>query len=445
MRRSWDLSRVSADGSALDPRTNATNALEAGLTGDGTTNDTAAFQAAVDAALLTSSNLWNGYHVLYFPPGSYRLQSFAITDRENLMLIGDGDSSLIRRLGFRGSNDLGTFTECSKLWIRNLAFDQNGAEFFNGIRLYGIQDLKITENHWYDSAPLGFGSRDFDRYAFVNGHNIPPSRDVYVAGNLIEDLQVELDDCQRALVEHNTSLRAPTTVGIGCFGISDDSVCIDFTMRYNKIYDAAGFAITFNKDTPANLRNIFRRINCYANEIRYSQFSPPAIYMGSGSTTAVQTTDLFEDINISGNTITYAPSCPDGGSEHSVISFLGASNITSYKWNRGRVSDNTIIGNGRIGGSYAIQIRRPQNLRVEGNNVSGTVDGIFIAHQIQNNVVKYNTVHASRTAYALIGTLGGDVGGNVLTDNLFLGAPTDPLLTDNLDGTDVAAEPTDAN
>lgn len=61
--------------------------------GDGTTNDTAAIQAAIDAAA-TYAAANNGYAEVLFPPATYLLSSAARTDRSgNAQLASDGRST----------------------------------------------------------------------------------------------------------------------------------------------------------------------------------------------------------------------------------------------------------------------------------------------------------------------------------------------------------------
>lgn len=65
---------------------NAINVLDYGATGDGVTNDTAAVQAAIDAALGSASG------TLWLPKGTYAVTSVNIypTGGKSLVLIGDG-------------------------------------------------------------------------------------------------------------------------------------------------------------------------------------------------------------------------------------------------------------------------------------------------------------------------------------------------------------------
>lgn len=59
-----------------------------GAVGDGTTNDTAAVQAAIDAAPSTGAVIW-------FPAGTYKLVTSALTLKSNLTLLGAGTLSSI--------------------------------------------------------------------------------------------------------------------------------------------------------------------------------------------------------------------------------------------------------------------------------------------------------------------------------------------------------------
>jgi hypothetical protein len=65
------------------------NVLDYGAVGDGTANDTAAIQAAIDSLSVTSSATSNGSGTVYFPAGNYRITD-TIRIGYGITLLGDG-------------------------------------------------------------------------------------------------------------------------------------------------------------------------------------------------------------------------------------------------------------------------------------------------------------------------------------------------------------------
>ncbi len=108
----YPLLREDGDGSAVSvkaagatlARTQAQRAGDAfnvkdfGAKGDGVTNDTAAIQAAIDAAeqRVGSANYWgNAYRTVYLPPGHYVASGLVISKR--IAFVGDGTGSVTLR------------------------------------------------------------------------------------------------------------------------------------------------------------------------------------------------------------------------------------------------------------------------------------------------------------------------------------------------------------
>lgn len=72
----------------LDLRGGLHNVRDYGATGDGTTDDTAAIQAAIDAAEARIASAGDGATV-YFPPGIYRTSSELTVEAESVALVGE--------------------------------------------------------------------------------------------------------------------------------------------------------------------------------------------------------------------------------------------------------------------------------------------------------------------------------------------------------------------
>lgn len=90
------------------------NVKDSGATGNGSTDDTAAIQAA--AALVTS----NG--ALYFPPGNYRITSgFTFSGLTNVKIFGDG-ATINNDSGSAGGNTLVIDNTCLSFEVCNIRF-----------------------------------------------------------------------------------------------------------------------------------------------------------------------------------------------------------------------------------------------------------------------------------------------------------------------------------
>lgn len=117
-----------------------------GAKGDGTTDDTAAIQAAVTAL----SSL--GHGLLYFPPGFYRTASNVTLQNLNNFEIR-GVSATLMPTDTDGvttvAGDIMRLTACSNFTVNGLTFDANASKRGNGdqpisLRLAGCADFRIT-------------------------------------------------------------------------------------------------------------------------------------------------------------------------------------------------------------------------------------------------------------------------------------------------------------
>jgi hypothetical protein len=153
------------------------NVVDYGAVGDGATNNSAAFQAAINAS--------EG-KTLYIPAGSYILLT-AVTLVNNLTILGDGQMSKIitgasagqisasnktnitlRQINFtnnsNGSN-VPTFTECTTVIVDNCYFDPTVISSTT-LRFQGSVNILITNSYFYDadsfiyldSFPIGSGA-----------------------------------------------------------------------------------------------------------------------------------------------------------------------------------------------------------------------------------------------------------------------------------------------
>ncbi len=108
-------------GSAWTPLTSKVNVRWFGAKGDGVTDDSAAIQAALNAA----ADLTNASSTLYFPAGKYRIAQPVLKDlsavRNHLIVEGDGSSSKIL-LNVSSTATALSFVNAYSVLVRNLIF-----------------------------------------------------------------------------------------------------------------------------------------------------------------------------------------------------------------------------------------------------------------------------------------------------------------------------------
>lgn len=400
---------------ASDPRASATNALNEGLVGDGTTDDTAAFAAAVATALADDNNLWNGYHVLYMPTGYYYINNPQFTAISNLYVVGDGmyRSRFRQNTGSRFMN----FDDCNYIRFTDLGFDLNGITNFGGLRFAQCNHVWVSQCRFYDSAPLGLATGDIDRFAMITARDGDTSTSVYCGYNLVEDSQLEFDHVQGLIVEHNLNVRSATTVGMGTFGIGDGGIATDLIYRHNRIIGAQRIGLCVQKDsTDGNME--FRRVMIYDNEIIFTISGGTGIRLGTPSTTIAQVTDVFEDIHIIGNKIRYLPGCPNQQDGNGGIVALAPN--SGYGYDRCTCSSNILDGNLR--GLYqAIELNRWRDGFVWNNTIMRAFgSGIALIRECENMSVKWNMIDTGSNALAL--TDSGD--NNTFSSNYYLDSST---------------------
>lgn len=414
----------------------ATNALTGGfgVTGDGTTNDTSAVSSAITAAIASSANLWNAYHVIYFPQGTYILNNLTKSGSaiSNLLILGDGNSSIFKRVGVAGNTPMATLSVPVRLRIQNMAFDMNGLTSFGGWKVYGCQGYYVEDCRIYDSVNAGFAlwANSTDLFGFLIGAGTL-NKDIVFRNNVVEDLQTEFDDIERCLVEGNTILRQPTSTAFGSFMINGSTVnvCRDVTVRNNTFIDSNARCITFNVDSSSVLTSTWQRIVISGNKMIQRRDADRGIQMGANNATWPLTSVTFEDIIIENNEITY--DAGSTGSTDNYLIYLAGGINNNLTVNRCRVSGNTLKGNGK-NLAQAMRLNFLQNYMISGNRVeqgTGPFTGLLMDRPNTGKVL-WNTFQMQLSQFIdqAVFQVTNSLGNNVFSNNFYRGVPGTTLF-----------------
>jgi parallel beta-helix repeat protein len=392
------------------------NVKDFGAKGDGVSDDTAAIQAAINAAVSGTT--------ISFPRGTYNVSNFVVKKRSGLSFVGDGQNSLIKQKA--GAVRIATFEGSRDIVITKLAFDANGITSYGGVVFYASTGVRIESNRFFDSAPKPI--RATDRYSFVFAKGTEPSREIRIVNNDIEDLQLEIDHLQRAVIDRNVVKRAVKTAGIGIFTVGDNAIAEDVQITNNVVVDPVGAGFSVGIDPPTSRNCVFRRITIADNQVVRSKTSGYGVRVGTGDNSKKADGNVFEDIVIKKNRFRIETTAP----QPRQIVFANASTRAGIVFNRLTVSANQLENEARGGQEFAIDLRRIQNSFVMDNTIKGAANGISLGGELLSNKLSNNTVDASDTAYALAGSLGR----NTAVDNRIIGRPKQRWLLSNMQASD---------
>lgn len=133
--------------SAQDKLREFVSVKDFGAKGDGTTNDTAAIQAAINAVIAA------GGGAVYIPAATYITRELTIAGN-NITIFGDGSVSLLKRDGSWTGTNRGIFQfdnstqDLENITIRTIGIDFNGTlDFGFGIKLGNAASLPATYNY----------------------------------------------------------------------------------------------------------------------------------------------------------------------------------------------------------------------------------------------------------------------------------------------------------
>ncbi len=194
----------------------------------------------------------------------------------------------------------------------------------------------------------------------------------------------------------------------------------DYIVAGNIIVDPNGRAIAFNIDPVSGSTNTFERIHIFNNTIiRSSDNTLSAgnqdIFIGTGNTASVSTGNVFRDITIHSNSIWRDPSLSVTPGVCINANAGSAGGNVNFVFTRLSVVGNEIHG---MGSEDGIDIRHAQDSVVRNNNIYNVNNGLAVANQVMNTVIKNNSV----TSVAVLGyQLSGSSGSNIFAYNDLLG------------------------
>jgi hypothetical protein len=229
----------------------AVSVTDFGATGDGTTDDTAAIQTAVNTA-----------YMLFFPAGTYKVTS-PITLRSNNHLFGEGASSVISYTGtatsqgalYANSGSASTYVE--NLVVRDLkvlgdVVASGFSEFVHLISFHGVRNCLIDncEVVGFRGDGIIFGSGLNDNPApnsLTERHNVDVTvKNCYIDGvNNDNRNGVSVIDGNGVTIENNYFIRCSRSTMPGAIDIEPDA-----GVFYSRTGDlSAGSAVVTNTNT----------------------------------------------------------------------------------------------------------------------------------------------------------------------------------------------------
>jgi polygalacturonase len=379
------------------------NVKQFGARGNGLADDTAAIQAAINAA--------KPGETIYFPAGVYSVSNFVVKNRSGLSFAGEGQKSTIRQK--TGAARIATIEASRNIGISNLTFDANGIVSYGGVVFYAAKGVRIENNRFVDSAPKRIGNTD--RYSFVFARGSEPSQDVTIINNIIDDLQLEVNHSQRVVIDRNTVKRAVATAGIGIFTVGDRAIAEDYQITNNTVVDPLGAGFSVGIDPPTDSHCIFRRITIADNQVIRTKTAGYGVRIGSPDNSKKSSENLFEYLVIKNNRLRIEATAP----QPNQMIFANTSSTAGIVFNRLTVSGNKIDNQGPKGQAYAIDLRRIQSSRVTDNAIKGAAYGTSLGGDLLSNEIRNNLVEASEVAYVLEGSLGQ----NKAVNNRIVGNP----------------------
>lgn len=405
------------------------NVRDFGARGDGIADDTTAIQAAINAAPDGRNS------TIYFPAGTYISDNFKVISRSGLRFEGDGFTSVIKRPPYPGNTRPATFESSADIIITTLAVDENGIERFGGMNFYSVKRVRIENTRHFDSNPQPHAGYDHYSYEFAQGAT--PSEDIEILNNRIENLNLEVMHMRRARIEGNT-VTGPW-FGIGVWGNGHGGVAEDIRVANNTITDTLSIAIPILIETGAFSNLTFRRIQIVNNRVVRQTTGGAAMVVGTPNYSVATPGTVFEDIVVEGNTIVYAPTAPLDRGQTSIIIFQSAQR-PGFVFRRAIIRNNRIRDSRLSGEVTGIELRLYQDGVISGNDIRGVGTGISISNNPRNTRISGNLVRPIDGGWGYY--FASSAGRNRFDRNRYFGRPSNPLITVQVQPSDVIRPPT---
>lgn len=405
-------------------------------TGDGSTDDTAAVQAALTAAKAA------GGGTVYFPRGTYCVRGLLLSEASKISLKGE-DGAVLKGPGVAspGWDKIIRFDYCTDISLQNLKIDNWRIDRFGGLEFYDCQRVWIDRCHAYNSDVTA-NTGDKDRRSFYFFTNSPTldseNEDIWITNCLIEDMQLEIHCAKNVFVHNNIVRRGPVTGGILLItAVADGGTVENVWVTNNIVEDADGGAIYLTLEGQWN-NHTFRNIHINNNSIlmgRTPDANNPlqegnrAIMLGTVNNGDASTGNIIHDCEIVGNLVRVTAASVD--LECQELIFVNNSVTANWDIRRLNVSNNVIYGNGTGTG---ISLRRISDSQVFGNQIYNTAEGVHVS-VVSGNTVRCNSSNTSSKGFEA--DFSGSTGGNDVRDNLVRGTPASRyVVSGTLDATD---------
>ena len=342
-------------------------------------DSTAAFRTAIEHADQT----------LWVPAGTYILRDLPM---KSISMLGEvGGRSVLKR--HPDASFMATADSAVYMYFNDLAFDFNGQARYGGIEFTSCQFVKYNRCQFYDSAPPPLGEED--RYALVCRRGISPSRMIEIRNCVVRDLQLEFDHCSGVIVDNCTSVRGVRTGAIGCFTISDETICENIAFTNNVVIDPIGAAFAIHLDPPWNNNCEFDKINITNNVILRTMVTPrenqAGISIGTPSVNTATHGNIFKNLTLTGNKFIYRKESNPGRS----IQCMGGS-VANYYFENLKISGNDITNDTQTPTEgYQIEVRRALAAVIENNTVRRGPNGIALVESFMSTM-RNNNINAIR-------------------------------------------------
>jgi hypothetical protein len=357
------------------------NVRRFGALGDGSTDDSSAFQAAFDAVAAA------GGGVVWVPQGVYMIRHIQVSNASGITWAGS-HGAVIRAPGLAspGWDSIAHFEACTDLVVHNLTFDNWQIDRFGGVEFYDVQRVWIDHCRFYNSnVTANAGDKDRRSFFFYETGAGIPNADIWVTDCLIEDLQLEVHVARGVQIRGNTVRRSPVTGGILCCLLNASTSPVeDVWVCDNLVEDPDGVGIYLVMDGTQYNDGVYRGLHVNGNRIKLglvpdalnmAQASARAIEIGTGNNGASASGSILHDFEVCNNTVWVTAASAALTLQHGIL----VNNSAAAGWDiaRGRIEGNVLFGNGTGTG---IDVRQCSTVEVRDNQVSDFSAGIgFVA------------------------------------------------------------------